>query len=600
MVLLDDDRSPPNGTTFQVTDGISVSPAQPYAFADGVPEVGGYIMGTFTAQATTQPLTVVNNNGSSQYNAVLLMTGMAPPPTNPPVLTMDINPLLSEVSVGTPVTLSIAAGGSVPLQYQWYNQGGPISGQTNSSYLFNALAGTNSIYASVSNAFGGVLSSTGIVISATNIVNVANFSFEANVTGTGQDTPSPVTGWTAFNIGANNWIGTGHPDGTQYTLNNPLAAPASGNQYCWINIFSSTPLGGLYQDVGPLQTNTIYTLTVAIGSRADRVNSPGIISLLRGTDNTGVVLASGGGLPAAQDSWQDYTVTFTNGTSVGDLTIELAVSGAGTIQADFDNVRLTTASFTGTLAPPAIHNPSFEAGTGAVPALWTAFNDNNFSTVTSANGSDYTATDPLAPPADGTNFFGINEGPSDPTGGIYQVYNTLQPNTTYTLTVAIGRRADFGPGTGLGSPGIISLINGDNNNGTVLASTSGIPTTPDTWQNYTVTYTTGASVSGDLTVELSVAGASTYQANFDNVQLTTAPFIPAPAFGAPQVSGGNLVLTGTGGTPNGGYTLLTTTNLLAPINWMTNSTGTLDGSGTFSVSIPIGTAPASFYRVRVP
>ena len=97
------------------------APDQQYAFPNGVPQVGGYIMGTFTAQATTQPLTVLNNNGASQYIAVstLLMTGIAPPPSNGVTLASDISPMLSEVSVGTPVTLSVGAAGSVPIHYQW-------------------------------------------------------------------------------------------------------------------------------------------------------------------------------------------------------------------------------------------------------------------------------------------------------------------------------------------------------------------------------------------------------------------------------------------------------------------------------------------------
>src|ERR1700744_1725787 len=92
--------------------------------------------------------------------------------------------------------------------------------------------------------------------------------------------------------------------------------------------------------MGPLQPNSVYTLTVAIGSRADRANSPGIISLINGTDNTGTVLATGGGLPSTQNTWQDYTTTFSTGGSVsGDLTVMLSVLGAGTIQANFDKVR---------------------------------------------------------------------------------------------------------------------------------------------------------------------------------------------------------------------------------------------------------------------
>jgi hypothetical protein len=128
-----------------------------------------------------------------------------------------------------------------------------------------------------------------------------------------------------------------------------------------------------------------------------------------------------------------------------------------------------------------------------------------------------------------------------------------------------------------------------------LASTNGVPATAGTWQDYTASYTTGPSVSGDLTVELSVAGASTYQANFDYVRLTQVPLF---VFNPPVVSRTNLVLTATGGTANAGYTLLTATNLLGP--WTTNSAGTFSGAGVFSNSLPIGTGPGLFFRLRTP
>jgi hypothetical protein len=75
-----------------------------------------------------------------------------------------------------------------------------------------------------------------------------------------------------------------------------------------------------------------------------------------------------------------------------------------------------------------------------------------------------------------------------------------------------------------------------------------------------------------------------------------------PTINPITVSGGNLILTGTGGTPNFSYTWLTTTNLKTPIaSWTTNFTGVLDGSGAFSNAIPISAAtPASFFRLRMP
>ncbi|HTI98922.1 MAG TPA: immunoglobulin domain-containing protein [Dongiaceae bacterium] len=69
-----------------------------------------------------------------------------------------------------------------------------------------------------------------------------------------------------------------------------------------------------------------------------------------------------------------------------------------------------------------------------------------------------------------------------------------------------------------------------------------------------------------------------------------------------QLSAGSLVLTGSGWTPNGTYTWLTSTNAGAPISeWTTNATGTFSGTGTFSNAIPVsGTTPASFFRLKTP
>jgi hypothetical protein len=99
---------------------------------------------------------------------------------------------------------------------------------------------------------------------------------------------------------------------------------------------------------------------------------------------------------------------------------------------------------------------------------------------------------------------------------------------------------------------------------------------------------------------LSVIGAGTIQADFDNVRLTAAAVPVAPALGTPAVSGGYLILTGAGGTPNQPYTWLSTTNLAGPLpDWITNSTGVLSPTGACSNAIPLS-APAQFFKLRLP
>ncbi len=75
-----------------------------------------------------------------------------------------------------------------------------------------------------------------------------------------------------------------------------------------------------------------------------------------------------------------------------------------------------------------------------------------------------------------------------------------------------------------------------------------------------------------------------------------------PTITSIQVSGTNVVLTGTGGTAGNPYTLLSATNVgLALASWPAVSTNTFGAGGTFTVtnSVSPGT-PARFYRVRVP
>jgi hypothetical protein len=462
-----------------------------------------------------------------------------------------------------------------------------------------------------------ILAYNSITLTNSGFVVTTNFSFEQDATAPDNSFTEVPTGWTAFNEAASGDIGSQNAGGGDYTVFDPLASPAAGNQYCYVNIFNSSVTGGIYTDVGPMKTNTVYKLTVAIGHRNDFLNSPGIISLVQGNNFSGPVLASGGGLPATKNTWQDYSISFTNGSSTADLTIALSALGNGsTIQADFDNVILTSVPAILVPPPPALANPSFEQNVippdttfGQIPTGWTPFNEAASGDIGSQNagGGDYSVNNPLAPPADGNNYCYINlyHSPYVLTG-LYQDLGALQANTTYKLTVAIGSRIDIQT-----LPGIISLLNGTDNTGMVLASTNGVPATQNTWQDYSVSVTTGASVSGDITVELWVDptltarvanGVNNVQGDFDKVRLTATPIVfNAPILRPPRVSGRNLILIGIGGTPNAGYTWLTATNLSAPVNWSTNRTGMLDGTGAFSNTIPINTAtPATFFWLRMP
>lgn len=77
---------------------------------------------------------------------------------------------------------------------------------------------------------------------------------------------------------------------------------------------------------------------------------------------------------------------------------------------------------------------------------------------------------------------------------------------------------------------------------------------------------------------------------------------PSPVFGPCVISGGDIVLTGSGGYAGGGYSVLANTNLAAPISaWTLVATGTFDSAGNFAITNPISADTNElFFRIRVP
>src|SRR6185295_18729872 len=62
-----------------------------------------------------------------------------------------------------------------------------------------------------------------------------------------------------------------------------------------------------------------------------------------------------------------------------------------------------------------------------------------------------------------------------------------------------------------------------------------------------------------------------------------------PQIGSVFVSGANIVFTGSGGTPGGSYSVLSSTNVALPVtSWPTQSSGFFNGSGNFGVTNAIG------------
>jgi autotransporter-associated beta strand protein len=75
-----------------------------------------------------------------------------------------------------------------------------------------------------------------------------------------------------------------------------------------------------------------------------------------------------------------------------------------------------------------------------------------------------------------------------------------------------------------------------------------------------------------------------------------------PHFNSPVLSGSTLTLSGGGGTPNGNYILLASTNVaLSVANWDRVSTNQFDSNGNFSISTTVTpAAPQRFFLIQLP
>jgi fibronectin-binding autotransporter adhesin len=109
--------------------------------------------------------------------------------------------------------------------------------------------------------------------------------------------------------------------------------------------------------------------------------------------------------------------------------------------------------------------------------------------------------------------------------------------------------------------------------------TSIVPATPGTGLSWDTTLLT---TSGTLKVVSSV--------------------VNPPHIGGVTVTGSTLVLSGTGGSPGGGFSVYSSTDVSLPLNsWTSAGTGVFDGSGNCSFSTSINPAtPARFFILRVP
>jgi hypothetical protein len=189
----------------------------------------------------------------------------------------------------------------------------------------------------------------------------------------------------------------------------------------------------------------------------------------------------------------------------------------------------------------------------------------------------------------GTNVtLGLTEGSSS-TGTIYASNNITLNGTTTLKLDGSGVNDQIASGGSITYGGTLNLVN-----------ISGAPyAVGNSFQIFSAaSYTAGSYAITPATPGTGLAW-DTSQLNIGFLNVVSGP--TQPVIGSTKASGGNLIFSGSGGTANGAYYVLTSTNLATPLtNWMVLSTNQFDASGNFSTTNPISpTVPKQFYLIKL-
>ena len=121
--------------------------------------------------------------------------------------------------------------------------------------------------------------------------------------------------------------------------------------------------------------------------------------------------------------------------------------------------------------------------------------------------------------------------------------------------------------------------------------------------NVTTTNATDTGLSDGTGYYYVVSALNTAGESANSAQVGAMPVkLPQPRIVGVSMSGGLLVLSGTNGSPGGGYTVRSSTNLAAPLtNWLSIGGGSFDGQSNYNITNAINpNEPARFYLLSQP
>jgi autotransporter-associated beta strand protein len=320
------------------------------------------------------------------------------------------------------------------------------------------------------------------------------------------------------------------------------------------------------------------------GSTAEPINSAvtlnGIAHFLIGDHNmvyTNLISGAGG---FVVDAWNHQLVFSASNTYAGPTIIgdgpQVALTGNGSISH-------SSLIFFGGNNSASVHVDV----SGRPDKTLTLASGQTLAGIGAVNGSLVVASVAILSPAGTNTTIGITTG-TNATGTIMATNTVALNGTTVIKLNGPGVNDSIQAGGGITYGGTLNLVN-----------ISGSPlAVGNSFQIFTA-----ASYAGSFANIVPAAPAAglawdTSQLNHGFLNVVAGP--SQPVISTIKLSGSNLIFSGTGGTANGNYSVMTTTNLTTPLaNWTALVTNSFDSVGAFSVTNAINSGtPQLFYRIK--
>ena len=449
-------------------------------------------------------------------------------------------------------------------------------------------AGTLQIGDGGTNGNDGSLGTGGITNNgALTIFSATNFTLTAAIEGTGALNQNGV-GTTTLS-GSNSYTGVTYVNGGTLVVGSPnVLGTVDGNTVISGNVGVTSRVAL----VGGITLAEPFLLTARqpvpdVGALAAHIIN------LSGTNTlTGAITVQTGGNQYNLESAAGLLVIASNYSQVAGTGARfLNLQGAG------------DAFWTGAINDGTANVTVTKRGTGT----WTLAGTNTYSGTTTVSNGTLLVTGGL-----GTNSVtvvggtlggtGLIEGPVSITSA-----GTLAPGVSLgTLTISnslvlagvVSMKVNQALGTSDEVVGLTSVTYG----GTlVVTNLAGTLTAADSFKLFSAATYAGVFASVTPPPGAGLAWDTNTLAS-DGVLRLKSSVVPKPVITSVGLVGGSLVFQGTNGTPGSTYSVLASTNIVAPLtNWVLSSSGTFRADGSFNCTNAVNSAvPHDFFLLRVP